>query len=218
MTLYDLKPSFRRLLWPIARRLATLGVTANQVTVVTAALSFAVGGYVAANSVDRAVFLLITAWCCARMALNALDGILATGFGQRTSLGVYLNELGDVVSDAALYLPFALVAPFSVWSVGAVVLLSTCGELAGAIGAMVGTQRRYDGPMGKSDRAAVFALLGLWVAVAAPLPASAAWVMPALAALIGMTVIRRIRSGVRAADGLAERSTGQRQDSASMRR
>ena len=31
---------------------------------------------------------------------------------------------------------------------------------------MVGASRRYDGPMGKSDRAFVFGALGLWVGLA----------------------------------------------------
>ena len=43
------------------------------------------------------------------MALNALDGMLAREFNQKSRLGAVLNELGDVVSDTALYLPIALV-------------------------------------------------------------------------------------------------------------
>ena len=46
------------------------------------------------------------------MALNAIDGMLAREYGQKSRLGAYLNELGDVVSDAALYAPFALLAAF----------------------------------------------------------------------------------------------------------
>ena len=47
------------------------------------------------------------------MALNALDGMLAREFGQQSRLGAYLNELTDVVADAALIAPFALLPPFS---------------------------------------------------------------------------------------------------------
>ena len=46
------------------------------------------------------------------MALNAIDGMLAREFIKKSRLGGYLNEITDVVSDAALYLPFAFVAPF----------------------------------------------------------------------------------------------------------
>ncbi len=43
------------------------------------------------------------------MAFNAIDGMLAREHNQQSKLGAFLNELTDVVSDAALYLPFALV-------------------------------------------------------------------------------------------------------------
>ena len=46
------------------------------------------------------------------MALNAMDGMLAREFGQQSALGGYLNEITDIVADAALYLPFAFIAPF----------------------------------------------------------------------------------------------------------
>ena len=53
-----------------------------------------------------------------RMALNAIDGMLAREFAQKSALGAVLNELGDVVSDTALYLPFATIAGVDAsWSV-----------------------------------------------------------------------------------------------------
>jgi CDP-diacylglycerol--glycerol-3-phosphate 3-phosphatidyltransferase len=199
MTLYDFKPDFQRQLRPAARRLAAVGITANQVTIATAALSIVIGVGVAANAHARALFLLIPLWCAVRMALNAIDGLLAKEFCRKTALGAYLNELGDVVSDAALYLPFAFVSPFSVWAVGLVAFLSFLCELAGVLAPMVGSERRYDGPMGKSDRAALFGVVGLWVGVGFPLPLAAAWIMPAAAALIGVTVLNRVSAGIRAA-------------------
>lgn len=196
-TFYGFKPALQRLLRPVARRLAAAAISANQVTVTTAALSIAIGLGVAANAHDRILFLLIPAWCAVRMVLNAVDGILANEFGQKTPLGAYLNELGDVVSDAALYMPFAFLSPFSVWSVGLVVFLSSLSELAGALAPMVGSARRYDGPMGKSDRAAVFGAVGLWAGLGFPLPLLAAWLMPVVAALIGVTVLNRVLAGTR---------------------
>ena len=142
------------------------------------------------------VFALLPAWLFVRMAFNAIDGMLAREFGQQTRLGAYLNELTDVVSDAALYAPFAFVAPFSPHWVWAVIALAGLSEFAGALGQGLGGTRRYDGPLGKSDRALVFGVLGAWVAVAAPLPALAAWLMPALAALLAWTVINRVRRGL----------------------
>ena len=71
-----------------------------------------------------------------------------------------LNELGDVISDAALYLPFALVAGVNAPLVVLVVIAAIIGEMAGALGPLLGGPRRYDGPLGKSDRAFAFGLLG----------------------------------------------------------
>jgi CDP-diacylglycerol--glycerol-3-phosphate 3-phosphatidyltransferase len=131
-----------------------------------------------------------------RMAFNAIDGMLAREFGQKTSLGAYLNELTDVVSDCALYLPFALVAPFSLWWVGAVALLAAISEYAGVLGLRVGASRRYDGPMGKSDRAFVFGALGLWIGLAPSLPAWAAYFMPVICATLVVTIVNRVRRGL----------------------
>mgnify|MGYP007095264114 CR=1 FL=1 len=121
---------------------------------------------------------------------------LAREFGQQSALGAYLNELSDVVSDAALYLPFVAIAPFGWPSVAAVVFLSAVSEMAGALGPMVGGERRYDGPMGKSDRAFVFGALGLATALFPALPARLFWLMPLTAAAIVLNIVNRIRGGI----------------------
>jgi len=196
MSIYALKPRFQSLLRPMTAALARAGVTANQVTLAGCVVSLAVAILVAWRSDERWPFLLVPLWMFLRMAFNAIDGMLAREFGQKTRLGAYLNELTDVVSDSALYLPFALIAPFSVWTVGAVVLLAAISEYAGVLGLMVGASRRYDGPMGKSDRAFVFGALGLWIGVASPLPAWAAYVMPVVAVALVVTIVNRVRRGL----------------------
>jgi CDP-diacylglycerol--glycerol-3-phosphate 3-phosphatidyltransferase len=196
MSIYALKPRFQSLLRPLATGLANAGVTANQVTLAACAVSLAVAAFVAWRSDERWPFLLVPLWMFVRMAFNAIDGMLAREFGQKTSLGAYLNELTDVVSDCALYLPFALVAPFSLWWVGAVALLAAISEYAGVLGLMVGASRRYDGPMGKSDRAFVFGALGLWIGLAPSLPAWAAYFMPVICAALVVTIVNRVRRGL----------------------
>ena len=196
ISIYQLKPRFQALLRPIARSCATAGVTANMVTITAMLVSLALGAVLAFYGERREVFLLLPLWMFLRMAFNAIDGMLAREFGQKSALGAYLNELSDVVSDAALYLPFVTIAPFGWASVGAVVFLSAVSEMAGALGPMVGGERRYDGPMGKSDRAFVFGALGLWVGLTPALPDWLCWLMPAIAILILINVIKRIRSGI----------------------
>jgi CDP-diacylglycerol--glycerol-3-phosphate 3-phosphatidyltransferase len=133
------------------------------------------------------------------MAMNAIDGMLAREFGQQSALGAYLNELADLVSDTALYLPFAFLPPFGPYSVGLVIVAACISELAGALGPMVGAARRHDGPMGKSDRAFVFGALGLYAGLGGALPPAMLWLMPAIAAAIGWNIVNRVRRGVAAA-------------------
>lgn len=130
------------------------------------------------------------------MAFNAIDGMLAREFGQASKLGAYLNELTDVASDAALYLPFAFLPGSSVEMLGAVIVLSIVSEYAGVLGATLGASRRYDGPMGKSDRAFVFGLVGLLVGLGSNLEAIFVWVWAAVIALLALTVANRVRAGL----------------------
>jgi CDP-diacylglycerol--glycerol-3-phosphate 3-phosphatidyltransferase len=180
--------------------LARAGVSANQVTVVAALGSIAVGAM--AFVWGRAVpwlFLLIPVWFLLRMALNAADGMLAREFGQKSPLGAYLNELCDVVADAALYLPFIHSIPWGLPGVAAVVFLVTVSEFAGALGTMVGGERRYDGPMGKSDRALVFAALGAWVGFGGAAPDWLGLLWVAVALLIAVNIVNRVRAGLASA-------------------
>jgi CDP-diacylglycerol--glycerol-3-phosphate 3-phosphatidyltransferase len=198
-TLYALKPKFQGLLRPLVARLAAAGVTANQVTVLALAMSVATGAFVALEADAIRPFLLLPLVFLARMTLNAIDGMLAREFGQQSPLGAYLNELADVVSDAALYLPFAFVAPFGPWSVGLVIVAACVSEMAGALGPMVGTARRFDGPMGKSDRALVFGALGLYIGLGYALPETVFWLLPGLVFLIGCNIVLRVHRGAAAA-------------------
>lgn len=204
MSIYTLKPKFQALLRPFVRRLHALGVTANQITLAACAISIALGVWLYASAqgtqaVSHRWFLLVPLWMFLRMAFNAIDGMLAREFGQQSKLGAYLNELTDVIADAALALPFAAVAPFNPVWVATFVMLAGLSEFAGALGPTVGATRRYDGPMGKSDRAFVLGAIALWIAVAGLLPAWAAWLFPALCVATAWTIVRRVRNGLREA-------------------
>ncbi len=205
LSIYQLKPRFQALLRPIAARLAAAGVTANQVTLAALVISIALGGWLFLNPQTTRGFLLLPLWMFLRMAFNAVDGMLARELGQQSALGAYLNELSDVLSDAALYLPFVAIAPFGWGSVGAVVFLSAVSEMAGALGPMVGSPRQYDGPLGKSDRAFLFGALGLWLGLAGSLPEWSFWLLPLAAVAIGWNTLNRVRSGVRQAQRLPQR-------------
>lgn len=196
MSIYALKPRFQDLLRPLVARLQGAGVTANQVTLTACALSAALGGLLLAVPAAK-LFLLVPAWLFLRMALNAADGMLAREFGQSSALGAYLNEICDVVSDAALYAPFAFLPGTPPWLMAMLILLAVVAEFAGVLGVMVGGERRYDGPMGKSDRAFLFGAVALLVGVGVPLAGILPFVWTIVCVLIAWTIVNRIRAGLR---------------------
>lgn len=198
-TIYNLKPAFQNLLRPLVNRLAAWGVRPNTITGAAIALSILTGGLLfVAQIVPQQlgwVFLLLPPVLFIRMGLNAIDGMLAREHNLQTSLGGILNELGDVISDAALYLPFALF-PQSAYLIVPLVILAILTEMAGVLAVTTGSKRRYDGPMGKSDRAVVFAIVslllgcgltpGLWLPVV--------WVLVIL--LLLWTIINRVMGAI----------------------
>ena len=192
MSVYALKPRFQTLLRPVAVCLFRMGVTANQVTTATCVISVGLGMGLALTANRPAAFLLLPFWSFTRMALNALDGMLAREFNQASPLGAYLNELTDVISDSALYLPFALLPGSAPWLVISVVALSSISEMAGALPVAAGASRRCEGPMGKSDRALVFGLIGLLVGCGVPLAEAYVWIWTVLGVLITVTIRNRV--------------------------
>lgn len=200
MSIYALKPRFQALLRPMVVALHRRGVTANQVTLLACAISVALGAVLYIQGQPHGLFVLVPLWMLLRMAFNAIDGMLAREFGQKSILGGYLNELTDVISDAALYLPFVWVMPLTGLQIGVLIWLAALSELAGVLGVVAGASRRYDGPLGKSDRAFVFGALGLWVGLGTywghALPDATYGLMWGLIALTAWTCVRRVSAGL----------------------
>lgn len=202
-TLYSLKPAFQNLLRPLVGRLVARGVTANQVTLAAAVLSVLAGAVVALFYDIFPVFWLLPVVLFVRMALNAIDGMMAREFRQASKLGAYLNELGDVVSDVALILPFMLVGPFAPPGVVAFAIAAMLTEYAGVLGVMTGGGRCYDGPFGKSDRALALGVIAALIGSGIVLPYWFGWIFPLMALLSVYTMINRVRAGLRRAETAA---------------
>jgi CDP-diacylglycerol--glycerol-3-phosphate 3-phosphatidyltransferase len=98
-SIYDLKPRFQALLRPLVKSLAEAGITANHVTVAALVLSFILGVLIALFPAEKWPLLLMPLALFMRMALNAIDGMLAREYKMKSSLGAILNELGDVLSE-----------------------------------------------------------------------------------------------------------------------
>jgi CDP-diacylglycerol--glycerol-3-phosphate 3-phosphatidyltransferase len=202
-TIYDLKPSFQALLRPACGALARAGVTANQVTVAAALLSVAGGGAILWRPEARWPLLLLPAVLFLRMALNAVDGMLAREHNMKSRLGAVLNELGDVIADAALYLPLAAVPGMPGWLIAGVVMAGILVEMTGVVAVQIGASRRYDGPVGKSDRAFVFGLLSFLLGIGVGV-GDGGWIEITLELTLlfsAVTVINRARKALAEAEG-----------------
>ncbi len=190
-SIYDLKPAFQKVLRPICRHLAQMGVTANQVTIAAVLLSLGMGAAIAWHPQASWILLGLPAVLLVRMALNAIDGLLAREYDMQTPLGAILNELGDVIADAGLYLPFALLPGVMPTLVVLVVLLAIISEMTGVIAVQIGASRRYDGPLGKSDRAFSFGLIALLLGLGVPVGIWLNLVFGVMLGLLGVTIINR---------------------------
>jgi CDP-diacylglycerol---glycerol-3-phosphate 3-phosphatidyltransferase len=196
LSVYQLKPRFQQLLRPLVRWLHGAGVTANAVTLLACVLSCVVGVVVWQWAASRWIFALVPAWMLIRMAANAIDGMLAREFGQQSALGGFLNEATDVIADAALILPFMALPGFAPALVVAVCLGAWLTEFVGVVAVAVGASRRYDGPMGKSDRAVVFGVIALLTASGLSLQTIGPFILWAVLAALAWTVVNRVRAAL----------------------
>jgi CDP-diacylglycerol---glycerol-3-phosphate 3-phosphatidyltransferase len=190
-TIYQLKPASQNLLRPIVPWLAKIGVTPNQVTILTTCLAIGCGGLILWHNY---FLILVPLLMLVRATLNVIDGMLAREHQMTSTLGAILNELADVVFDAAIYLPFGLLPGVSGYLVAIIVVLSIISEFTGVLGLTVGGQRQYDGPMYKTDRGVMFSIIAVlfWFGI---LPAP--WLDFVWIGIIGLsilTIINRINS------------------------
>lgn len=200
-SVYQLKPRFLALLQPLTATLAARGVTANQVTTLACLLSIGYGAILALllwqqQDAARWLWLGLPLFLFVRMALNAIDGQLAREHGQKSRLGGLLNEMGDVLADAALFAPLALVPGLGAWLIALFIWLALLTEYAGVLGLLIQSSRRYEGPMGKSDRATLVGACGLWLGLGMTQPLALTAMKGVLALACGLmlwTCYNRLR-------------------------
>jgi CDP-diacylglycerol--glycerol-3-phosphate 3-phosphatidyltransferase len=201
-SIYDLKPRFQALLRPFNASLARVGISANMVTLAALLFSVLLGVALALDPQSRLLLLLMPPWLFLRMALNAIDGMLAREHQMQSRLGALLNEMGDVLSDAALYLPLALIPGIPAPAVVLIVLLSVMVEMVGVVSVQIGGSRRYDGPFGKSDRAFAFGLICLLLGLGLSPGSWSDWLLWALVAASLLTLVNRGRQALREHSGV----------------
>jgi len=195
ISVYQLKPKFQALLQPLLIKLRKWGFTPNSLTILALLLSLAMGCYSLYG--DRQLALLLLPLCLLlRMALNALDGMMARQFNMQSKTGAVLNEIGDVLSDFVLYYPlYVLFGMDQVWIMW-FLLLSVFNEFAGLLGQAMGGARRYDGPMGKSDRALVVGVLSMLFFFNVPINGYLTWIWLVVFCLLIWSTLKRLRNAV----------------------
>lgn len=199
LSIYMLKSAFQGALRPLVRRLA-LRVSANQVTLLAVVLSLGYGVALYAWPHCTALWWGLPVFLFFRMALNAMDGMLAKEFGQQSLMGGFLNEMGDVIADSSLILGLAGIAPGALLSLSLIALLSMLTEFVGVCGWALCQVRRYDGPLGKSDRAFLLGLLGLGVAMGGSATTTLHYSAPPLMLLLCWTACNRLTGALRIAN------------------
>jgi len=197
VSVYQLKSRFQMLLRPFVKKLNDYSITANQITLVACLGSLLVTLIVIFTLPYLWILWLIPIWMFVRMALNAIDGMLAKEFGQKSNLGAYLNELCDVISDSALFIILFYLPDISWVLIVILIISSFLSEYAGVLGTLVGASRRYDGPMGKSDRALLYGLISAGLALGWLPTAWVNMVLIVMIILLFFTIVNRVRSGLR---------------------
>jgi CDP-diacylglycerol--glycerol-3-phosphate 3-phosphatidyltransferase len=161
ISIYNIQPKFQKVLRPLLDSLYKFGITANQITLSSVFLSFIIGMLFWFADINRFFYLALPVGLIIRMALNALDGMMARIYNQQSKKGEVLNEIGDVVSDFFVFFPLLKFEVEILYLIICCIFLSIINEFAGILGKVVSGERRYEGPMGKSDRAFLLGIYGI---------------------------------------------------------
>jgi CDP-diacylglycerol--glycerol-3-phosphate 3-phosphatidyltransferase len=196
ISVYKLKPKFQQLLTPVLLFLHKKNITANQITISSILLSVIIGILFWNADLSKWFFLSLPIGLLIRMALNALDGMMARKFNQTSTLGEVLNEVGDIVSDVIIFFPLLKFQPESLYLMVIFIIVSIINEFAGLLGKVVGKERRYDGPMGKSDRALILGIYGLAVFFGANISGVSKYIFEMIIVLLLISTYIRLKKSL----------------------
>lgn len=148
--MYGIKPWFQKQLQPLVKVLwnvhpDVLTWGALGVSLIASAVFYS--AYEQPKLAFLAVPLLLL-----RLALNALDGMLAKQTGKARAAGEVINELSDRLSDVAIFLSFAFWPEVKVHLVLLAIIAMLIVSYVGVLGKAVGAEREYGGLLGKADR------------------------------------------------------------------
>ncbi|MBI4198392.1 MAG: CDP-alcohol phosphatidyltransferase family protein [Chloroflexi bacterium] len=193
MNLYSIKPRFQQALRAVERPLVRRRVHPDVLTLSALGISILGGVALAASRWQPGLLLVIPIIVLLRLALNALDGMVAKDLGVARPWGEVLNEFSDRLSDVALFGALAFVPEVELPVATAAIALMLLSSYAGILSKAAGGPRQYGGVMGKADRMLLLAaasvvafIVGPWVMDYA-LMVMAAGLLATLALRLGKT-------------------------------
>jgi len=155
--LYALKPWYAARLSPVRRRLVSTGVSPNVITMAGIACGCGAGAALALLRPGMLAGVIVAVLLAARLACANLDGGVARDGGRATPFGAVLNELGDRLAELAALAGCLAIAP--AWLACATALSATLPSWVALAGASAGLGRVQGGPVGKTERCLLLALL-----------------------------------------------------------
>lgn len=191
----------------ISQSLAARNITPNQISVASmaaglmAGLAFWGAGAAWGGVLSGCLLVVAALGCQLRLLCNLFDGMVAIEAGKSALDGAFWNEFPDRVSDILIFvgLGFGLGMPGLGWAAAA---LSVLTAYTRELGANIGLEPDFCGPMAKQHRMAVVTLAALlaiaemvWRATDVVL-IGALWIVVVGA---GVTILRRaqrIRQGL----------------------
>jgi len=155
--LYSFKAWYARRLAPVRRRLVAANVPPSLITMTGICFGAAAGAVLALMRPGPAAGAAVAALLAARLACANLDGGVARDGDRATPFGAVLNELGDRAAELAVLAGCLALAPAEL--VLAAALAATLPSWVALAGAAAGLGRIQGGPVGKTERCLLLALI-----------------------------------------------------------
>jgi CDP-diacylglycerol--glycerol-3-phosphate 3-phosphatidyltransferase len=155
--LYSFKSWYAVRLAPVRRGLVAANVPPAAITVAGIIFGGGAGAALALLRPGPAAAAAVAALLAARLACANLDGGVARDEGRSTSFGSVLNEAGDRAAELAALAGCLAFAPTAL--VAAAALAATLPSWVALAGAAAGLGRVQGGPVGKTERCLLLALI-----------------------------------------------------------
>ncbi|NBC14609.1 MAG: hypothetical protein GVY09_14995 [Gammaproteobacteria bacterium] len=196
MAFFDnLRQRLRDAVAPLTDRAAATGLAADRLQLTVLGGAALVGVLLLALPAVltglHAVLLLLPAALAARAAAMAVAADLEKRHGAAPG-DPALREVTSAATDVLLYLPLAAYPGVPAMPVVVLVVLGLLVEIAGLAPLARGGAKREDGPLNAGDRAIVFAIVGLILALDPGAARWLPWLLLPVAVLAAATLVRRL--------------------------